>query len=256
MIMIPESTLMLCHFFCKLLARSFFVKEAPEGIAVHYGADDVVARIRSNKRLRRYAAGFLAFCASSNPHCLNRVKNTTGLARSVWFNLLLGTEMFVIAHEYGHHIALHGLGDTLEFDGPPEDRMKVDELEADHLAALITGHFGAKTHIPVAHSGAAGVVALLAMDLLRRTRSILATGYVRNSESKTHPPLEHRLLMLETVRYDPRNVEGVQLMRRNFRDIMEGIWELGLPDLQKLHANGLRPAAASSRDSQWLPFWG
>jgi hypothetical protein len=256
MIIIPESALMLCHFFCKLLARSFLVKDTATGIAVNYGADEVIGRIRANKRLRRYAAGFLGFCASSNRRCLNRLKNATGLARSVWTNLLLSTEIFVIAHEYGHHIALHRAGDTLEFDGAPDDRMKVDELEADHLAALITGHFGARFQIPVAHSGAAGVVALVGTDMLRRARSVLATGYVQSSDSKTHPPLEHRLVMLETLRYDPRNVDGVRLMRQNFRDIMEGIWELVLPDLQKLYANGIRPAAASVRDSQWLPFWG
>jgi hypothetical protein len=253
MIVIPEWTLMLCHFICKLLSRAVSKKGASETIAVSYDSEQVLTKIRATPTLRKYAAGFFAYCATQNRMPLRSIKNATGLTRPVWVQLLMAVEIFVIGHEYGHHIALHSTVNPLESDPVI---LKVQELEADHIAALITAHIGAEFRLQFAHCGSAGVIALVGTDMVRRARSVLITGEEAPYLSETHPPLEDRLLMLETLRYDPRQADAVHRTRQHFRSIMEGLWDLILPDLKRMHARGIRPMPVARKDSQWLPFWG
>jgi hypothetical protein len=63
-------------------------------------------------------------------------------------------------------------------------------------------------------------------------------------------------LMLETLRYDPREADAVRHARQHFRDIMERLWELILPDLKRMYARGIRPLPMKPSVSEWLPFWG
>jgi hypothetical protein len=242
MIVVPESTLMLCHFICKLLARSLPLKAVSGDTQVHVSAEAVLANIRSNAKLRDYAVGFLAYLATLDRRLMRRLGNAGGLARPVWRNLLISMELFVVAHEFGHHIAKHSLEGSAAVDSESNLQSKIDELEADRIAALIVADFGAESQIHAAHSVAGGVVALVGLDLLRRTRSVLSTGRVQQIDSNTHPTLDQRLLVFDTLRYDPRNVEHVRSTRQNFRDILEGLWDLILPDLQAMHARGIRPA--------------
>lgn len=243
MVVIPESTLMLCHFLCKLLARSLPLKSVAGDTQVTLAAEAALANIRSNARLRDYAVGFLAYLATLDRRLTKPLGNAGGLARPVWRNLLLSTELFVIAHEYGHHIAMHGSDGSAAANGEPNLQSKINELEADRIAALIVAHYGAESHIAAAHSVASGVVALVGLDLLRRARSVLSTGHVRDINSDTHPTLDQRLLVFETLHYDPRNIEHGRSMRQNYRDILEGLWSLILPDLQAMHARGVRPTS-------------
>jgi hypothetical protein len=249
-IVIPEWTLMLCHYICKLLSRSMPTedKSRPGKIGITIAPEVVLAKIRSTPKLRKYAAGFFAFCATHDRRPLRSLKNASGLARPAWIQLLMATELFVIAHEYGHHIALHQTEDGAD--------LKMQELEADHLAALITAHIGAETGLQFAHGGEAGVIALIGNDMVRRARSVLTSGREEPFTSETHPPLKHRLFMLETLRYDAREAEAVRLARQHLAEIMEGLWDLILPDLKKMNARGIRPIPMKEADSQWLPFWG
>ncbi len=114
--------------------------------------------------------------------------------------------------------------------------MKAQELAADLVAARIAAHIGFDLKSPHAYLGGGGVLALSAVDMLRRTKSVLSTGIEQPFVSDTHPTLKQRLLNLGSLRYDPRNVEAAQNTRNNFERIMQEIWTLILPDLQQMHA--------------------
>jgi hypothetical protein len=105
-----------------------------------------------------------------------------------------------------------------------------------------------------AHDGSGAVIALVAVDMLRRTRDVLATGQETNFISGTHPPLDLRLLNLKKVRYDPRQADAVRTQQENFSNLMEGLWRAIVPLLQRMHAYGVRPLPASTEESGWLPF--
>ena len=103
--------------------------------------------------------------------------------------------------------------------------MKAQELAADLVAARIAAHIGFDLKSPHAYLGGGGVLALSAVDMLRRTKSVLSTGIEQPFVSDTHPTLKQRLLNLGSLRYDPRNVEAAQNTRNNFERIMQEIWD-------------------------------
>ena len=163
----------------------------------------------------------------------------------------------MIAHEYGHHIDEHHLGDSAEVDGLRGDAPIQQELRADYLAALITAHFGATSEPRNvwAASAAAGIVALGAMNLVLHARSFLETGIDRVRVSDTHPPMMVRLIAVDRLNrlYDPRDRIGMRNMRRSMRQVMTSLWDLIRPELKRLHDRGIRPLPLGPEEAQWLP---
>jgi hypothetical protein len=204
--------------------------------------------------LRKYAAGALSYCATWNVSRLTPLPPTAGEKRVLWSQLLLGTELFIVAHEYAHHSRNHGVATSASVDGISSDLSKAQELEADYYGALLSAHVGVEQRLTFAQYGSAAVIALVAVDMLRRTRDVLATGVEADVTSRTHPSLESRLLNIQRIRYDPREAEAVRKSQGNFRNIMEGIWSLSLPLLKNMHAHGVRPLPVGKEESQWLPF--
>ena len=102
---IPEWTLMLCHFFAKLLALTAKITVEGEGLAVLIDAATVSTKIRSNVKLRKYAAGFLASFATGDKRAYTPMTKVTGKTRTVYWHLLTASEVFVLAHEYAHHFS-------------------------------------------------------------------------------------------------------------------------------------------------------
>jgi hypothetical protein len=255
-ILIPESVLMLCHFMSKLLAETLSVKAKGERLAIDCDVGRALRKIQANEKLSKYASGALAYCATWNLRNLTPLPPTAGDQRVLWLQLLMSTELFVVAHEYAHHICHHGVATSASVDGISSDVSKADELEADYYGALLAAHVGVEQKLKFAQYGSGAVIALVAVDMLRRTRDVLATGAETDFTSPTHPPLESRLLNLQRIRYDSRVAEAVKANQINFGNIMEGIWDLTLPLLRDMHAHGARPLPVGKEESQWLPFGG
>lgn len=253
-ILVPESILMLCHFVSKLLAQALSIRIEGKRIAIDCDPESVLRNIRASETLQKYAAGGLAYCATWNRSTLTPLPTTIGDQRTTWYQLLMGTELFVFAHEYAHHIRGHGVTTSASAGGVESELSKVQELEADYYGALLSAHVGVEQKLTFAHYGTAAVIALVAVDLLRRTRDVLATGSEIAFLSKTHPPLDERLLVIQEVKYDPREADAVRANQGNFRNIMEGIWGLARPILRQMHLRGVRPLPVGKDESQWLPL--
>jgi hypothetical protein len=251
---IPEWTFMLCHFFAKLLSRAAEITVEERRLAVLIDAPTVVTKIRSSVKLRKYAAGFLTSFATGDRRAYTPMRKVTGKIKTVYWHLLTASEVFVLAHEYAHHILEHKCGGSASVDDASNELMKAQELAADLVAARIAAHIGVDLKSPHAHLGGGAVLALMAVDILRRAKSVLSTGMEQPFVSDTHPTLKERLLNLALLRYDPRNEKAAENTRNNFERIMEEIWTLVLPDLQQMHARGIRPLSRIPDDLRWLRF--
>jgi hypothetical protein len=253
-ILIPESIMMLCHFVSKLLALTLPVTVQGKRLAINCNPEAVLSGFRTDSRLQEYAAGAFAYCATWNKAVLKPLPPTKGDQRLLWYQLLMGTELFIVAHEYSHHICRHGVTSSLGVDGIADEESKEQELDADFFGAFLSPHVGTENRLMFARTGSAAVVALIAVDMLRRAREVLATGVERIFTSNTHPKLEERLVNIQGVRYDPREAQAVRANQGHFRAIMEGIWHTVLPKLKDMHKLGVRPLAVAPSESQWLPF--
>lgn len=258
-IVIPEHSLMLCHFVCKALARAFPIEEEPKRYAISLKPKRILKRFRRNPELIAYLAGSVAYAATRDPRSFRglQFEPLAGAARVVAEQLLCATEIFMIAHEYGHHIDEHRLGDSADVEGLTGDTPIIQELRADYLAALISAHFGARCepHNTWAASGVGAIVALGAMNLVLRARYFLETGGDRVPASNTHPPMMVRLVAVDRLNrlYDPRERIAMRNQRRNMREVVTSLWDLIRPELRRLHDRGLRPLPLSQDEAQWLP---
>jgi hypothetical protein len=101
-------------------------------------------------------------------------------------------EIFVVAHEYGHHHYQHGR--AVEADS------HMEEFEADQFALRISGVLaGHRTALrnPYLESGAGGVVMLMALDTLRAVEHAL--GFSEQGGSDTHPELSLRVGKFDNI---------------------------------------------------------
>ena len=212
-----------------------------------------------HRSITSYLARTVAYCATHDIHCLGglRFEPLTGAPKVVATHLLIATEIFILAHEYGHHIDEHQLGEFADVDGLAGDLPYAQELRADYLAALITAHFGAicTPRNPWAASAAVAIIGLGAMDLVFRTRRFLETGLDREHVSDTHPPMMVRMIGVERLnrRYNPRERAKMREMRKNMRRVMTGLWDVIKPELQQLWKRGIRSMPLAAKDAQWLP---
>ena len=234
--------------------RSMRPRGPERTVTIHCDSETVLRKLQSSEVLRKYAAGGFAYCATWSLSNLTPLPPTAGDQRILWCQLLQATELFVVAHEYAHHICGHGVVESASVDGIASDLSKAQELEADYYGALLSAHVGAEHNLMFAHDGSGALIALLAVDMLRRTRDVLATGQEANSVSNTHPALDHRLLNLKKLRYDPRQADAVRAHQESFSNLMEGLGSMVIPLLQGMHAFGVRPLPISKEESGWLPF--
>jgi hypothetical protein len=113
-------------------------------------------------------------------------------------------EVFVVGHEYGHHIHMHNAGASASSSVPVPDAHGY-EFEADRTAWTIAKFLGAAGFAGRAteyrntwmESSAGAVAYLVAAEMVRRVREILETGTETRQQSLSHPSTHDRLVALE-----------------------------------------------------------
>lgn len=101
-------------------------------------------------------------------------------------------ELFVVAHEYGHHHHGHGRD--------PEADARIEEFEADQFALRIGRPIGERDRMPIWNpylaSGSGGVIVLKALETLRRFEHALGAPMPRGD---THPSADERIARFDAV---------------------------------------------------------
>jgi hypothetical protein len=128
----------------------------------------------------------------------------TEAQKEIKFQLTSAMEVFVVGHEYAHHIHGHNAGGEAASSVPPEAAYKY-EFEADSTAWSIAKYLGAagfagkptRVRNMWMEASAGAVAYLSAAQAVRRVRSILESGSDEDRPSLTHPPIYDRLVALE-----------------------------------------------------------
>jgi hypothetical protein len=201
-----------CFHRCSRCQRSIFrperCLEGAEGEWIEVDYEKCLDRIRSDAALRfeweRYFLHFAGYSLKSKMEASILTDPVlTKQQMVVKFQLTSAMEFFVVAHEYGHHIAQHNTGDGASSSVPLEEAIR-HEFEADEIAWQISrllramGFAGQPTKVRnMWMESCAGVVHfLVAADLVRRTHQVLMTGEHSDQESSTHPSARDRIQAL------------------------------------------------------------
>jgi hypothetical protein len=246
-----------CGIVSKALARSLPHIPRDDGTAtVSVDVERVFGQINADRALREYwfsVVASFAFFGSPAGVKPDVIPWPISVTRG---QLLEAMEIFAIAHEYGHHIAHHGVAQTACVRSSFSESGYAQEFQADFLACVISSevsHAQAAPH-PYLLWGTGGVIVLKGLDLVRRARHVLNFGDEKFPLSQSHPPLEDRLKALEYFNSTAPEREGKvsAQLRQSFTDILDRLWRGLYPLFTIWHADGIRPVNQDDAVGTWL----
>ncbi|MBB3562065.1 hypothetical protein FHX06_003396 [Rhizobium sp. BK512] len=167
--------------------------------------------------------------------------------------ILRAMELFAVAHEYGHHVMLHGIAESTSKD----DDVFGEEFDADMFARMISAALsGGDGPNLFCYSGVGGVLILGMLELVARAKMILRAGTDILPPRSHHPPFVERIqhIALADTHMNPSLAGVMNDMRKHFQQIIEEIWTVAKPGLLKFHEEGLRPDEDSADITGWLPL--
>jgi hypothetical protein len=157
---------------------------------------------------------------------------------STRLHILFSMELFAVAHEYGHHVLLHGVAES---SSPMGDGAMM-EHDADGFARMVSMAIGSSSEPPnpFAISGAGAALMLGALDLVRRAGHVLEAGNAEFPPREIHPPLHERVTHVGSFdRFAPEGVrEQFAAMRGDLLGVVEAIWAAVEPMFLRMHHEG------------------
>ena len=165
--------------------------------------------------------------------------------------LLDAMEIFVVAHEFGHHALEHGVSDPNQLSSSAPLAPEL-ELDADRYAHMVGVRISLAEQPAncLGLSGAGIVLALSSLELVQKAKQVLQTGSDTLVPSITHPSVHERISAIAQMdEFAPEEIRLPSLVTRSHtREIMERLWLEVRPHFLSLHDQGVRPKAIDGQD--------
>ncbi|MBN1428148.1 MAG: hypothetical protein JXB07_07170 [Anaerolineae bacterium] len=157
--------------------------------------------------------------------------------------LITLSERFVIAHEYGHALLHHGLGEDIDLHFPPEVKAWDKEFQADAFAFFMVLASANQLDLLPNHMALQGpLFALHAIDVLREAIDVMRSGKIMADQGfDTHPPTKSRIESLKSSyrRFYCQNEDDYQYIKGALlpSETLLLLWKYVLPRLAALRGS-------------------
>ncbi|SEJ05321.1 hypothetical protein SAMN04244579_02946 [Azotobacter beijerinckii] len=248
---------MLTNRLSKLLARSLSVTILPdEKFQISDRLEDTMEVLHNDTELQRdWDYFFMDYSLDPEARLHGEVMEVIGRQRqTLWSDLNEAMFTFVLAHEYGHHLAKHSLDGKASVDGDSTSDKYFNELQADCYAAhiCIESISDSEGENIFLNSAAGGAALLTALELINIGRCLLENGeYLENAVQRSHPPLEYRLKALEKIAKEYHKENYPPRLQTLLNYIIEYVWLHSSKFILRQHEAGIRPLRKET--GGWLP---
>jgi hypothetical protein len=259
-VLLTAALLGMCNRIAKLIARTASISHTDQDgepmTCIEYLPEDAQEAFdRDATLLEDWCQALVDFAMDPERPQLGRTYALIGLQMQLWGQVLGAMELFVVGHEYGHHLARHGVDNQDSSVTFSVEEAYAMELQADRYGALLAGLASMSEPMPnmYALSCAAPLAVLTVLEYAYRGHSLLTTGKRPFFGPDTHPPLEQRADALRAaIPFLVGADASVPCLRiyDNIAKTLERVWTEVEPELIRRH-DAFRPPMASGAD--WLP---
>ncbi|WP_312158515.1 hypothetical protein [Pantoea piersonii] len=253
---------MLSHRASKLLAKSIAFEFIGENnFKISNNLNDYKKLLISDPQLQRLWENFFADYAYSpqNPPLGEPVYLDGFHVQTCYDDMRLAIDLFILSHEYGHHIAKHSSSGEVGAGTTSQEQSFFMEHEADVIASKIVIDIGLQEdNYNFFASANLGAFCILKIIELTKTANGILNGDIEtlvSNPSSDHPPLVDRLGVIKTYIasyvYEGKSAKTICKLIDMFCDLIDFIWHNSCKFIVNLKNQGVTPVTTDT--TQWLP---